>query len=39
MAVVLEGEALQQYVVDVGATWQLPFTLGARIRPFASGQT
>jgi len=35
--VVLEGEALQQYVVDVGATWQLPVTLGRRIRPFASG--
>ena len=35
--VALEGEALQQYVVDVGATWQLPVTLGPRIRPFASG--
>lgn len=33
----LEGEALQQYVFDAGAVWQLPVRLGRRARPFVSG--
>lgn len=36
-AQVLEGESLQQYVVDAGAVWQLPVRLGSRARPFVSG--
>jgi hypothetical protein len=35
-AQVLEGEALDQYVLDAGAVWQLPFRFGRRARPFVS---
>jgi hypothetical protein len=37
-AVTLDAEHLAQYVVDVGATWQLPRpVIGDRVRPFVSG--
>ena len=36
-AQVLEGAALDQYVFDAGAVWQLPFRFGPRARPFVSG--
>lgn len=37
-AVTLDAEQLAQYVVDVGATWQLPRpVLGGRVRPFVAG--
>jgi opacity protein-like surface antigen len=37
-AVTLDAEQLAQYVVDVGATWQLPRpVIGGRIRPFVTG--
>lgn len=36
-AQVLQGESLQQYVVDAGVVWQVPVRLGRRARPFVSG--
>jgi hypothetical protein len=37
-AVTLDAEQLDQYVVDVGATWQLPRpVIAARVRPFVTG--
>ena len=33
----LEGEELQQYIVDAGAVWQLPLRLSRRVRPFVTG--
>jgi hypothetical protein len=34
-AVTIDAERLSQYVVDIGAVWQLPrITLGRRVRPF-----
>jgi hypothetical protein len=33
----LEGEELQQYVVDAGVVWLLPVRLGRRGRPFVTG--
>ena len=37
-AVTLDAEQLAQYVVDVGATWQLPRpVIAGRVRPFVTG--
>ena len=36
-AQVLEGESIEQYVVDAGALWHLPIWFGRRVRPFVSG--
>lgn len=34
-AVTIDAERLSQYVIDIGAVWQLPrITLGRRVRPF-----
>ena len=33
----LRGEALQQYLIGGGVTWQLPIRTGARLAPFVSG--
>ena len=36
-AVTLDAEQLDQYVIDVGATWQLRPVIAGRARPFVSG--
>lgn len=35
--VVLEAERLAQYVIDVGAVWQLPRPVVGKLRPFVTG--
>jgi hypothetical protein len=35
--IVLEAEQLAQYVIDVGAVWQLPRPVVGRLRPFVTG--
>ena len=37
-AITIDAEQLAQYVIDVGATWQLPRpVIAARVRPFVTG--
>lgn len=33
----LEGEQLQQYLIDGALVWQLPMNIGRRVRPFVIG--
>jgi len=35
--ITLEAERLRQYVIDVGAVWQLPRPAAGRLRPFLTG--